>query len=229
LDLLKSELFYKLRSKINPDFKKKDFSYYLHQIKKIAPLSVEILGEELIKRALPHYFSEVVLNEDNLIENVLYLPLYFKKYQSKYSIEDYLLELMDYEFAKYQIQSDPTPIKNSLYDATTDVYLHPMAQAIPHEYDIHEFVKKYSKNPNKKMIPKKNKTLLLVSKNPDTNEVVFLKGTIHHAAIIDELHDGKVARKDLLHTLQTKFHTLPQREWVIALSDLKNNFFTLES
>lgn len=214
---------------MSSEFKKKDFSYYIHQIKKITPLSIEILGEEFIKKALPHYFSEVVLNEDNLIENVFYLPLYFKKYQTKYSLEDHIIELMDYEFAKYQIQVDPTPTRNSLYDTTTDVYMNPIAQAIRHGYDIHEFVKKYSKNPNKKLIPKKNKTLLLMSKNPDTNEVVVLKGTIHHAAILDELHDGKVARKDLLHILQTKFPTLPQREWVIALSDLKTHFFTLES
>jgi hypothetical protein len=229
LDLLKSELFYRLRSKINPEFKKKDFSYYVHQIKKIAPLSVEIQGEEFFLKILPSYFTEVVLNEENLIENILYLPLYFKKYQARHSIQDDSVELLDYEFTKYQIQTDPTPTKNSLYDLTSEVYMNPMAQAIRHEYDIHEFVKKYKKNPHKKIIPKKIKTLLLMSKNPDTSEVVFLKGTIHHAAIIDELHDGKIDRKVLLHTLQNRYSTIPQREWVIALGDLKNNFITLET
>lgn len=229
LNLLKGGFIYRLRNKINPEFKKKDFSYYIHQLKKIAPLSLKILGEDFFLKVLPHYFTEVVLNEDDLLENILYLPLYFKKYQVRHSIEDYSVELLDYEFAKYQILDDLTPTKNSLYDLTTDVYLNPLAQAIRHEYDIPEFIKKYEKNPSKKMIPKKSQTLLLLSKNPDTNEAVFLKGTIHHAAIIDELHDGKIERKALLHTLQTRHPTIPQREWVIALGDLKTHFLTLET
>lgn len=230
MDLLKSELFYKLRNMIDPEYKKKDFSFYIHKIKKIAPLSFELLGEDFFVKNFPQYFAEVVLNEQNLTENIFYLPLFLRKYQAKLDIKDYSVELIDYEFTKFQIEIDPTPLHASLYSqTTTNVYMNPLAQAIRHEYDIHEYVLNFYKKPSKHLLPKKNKTLLLVSKNPETSQVIFSKGNIHHAAIIDELHDGIIAKKDLLQTLQTKYATTAQSVWVIALKELKANFFILES
>lgn len=214
---------------INPEHKKKDFSFYIHKINKIAPLSVQMLGEDFFIKAMPSYFQEVVLNEENLTENILYLPLYFKKYQTKTQISDYALELLDYEFAKFQIETDPVVIKNQLYsDTTTDVYLNPLAQAVRHEYDIHEYVLNLQKKLIKSSLPKQNKTLLLISKNPAEPYAIFNKGNIHHAAIIDELHDGKIDKKDLLTTLQAKYPTIAHSEWVIALNDLKKHYFVLD-
>lgn len=230
MDLLKSELFYKLRSMIDPEYKKKDFSFYIHKIKKIAPLSYDLLGEEFFQKILPLYFKEVVINEENLTENIFYLPLFFKKYQNEHQIKDHNLELLDYEFAKYQVETDSTTVKNSEYNkVTTEVFLNPMAQAIRHEYDIHDYVKNFHKKPSKHLLPKKNPTLLLISKNPSGSDVIFHKGNINHAAIIDELHDGKVLKKDLLTTLQSKYPAIAQSEWVIALKMLKDIYFVLES
>lgn len=230
MELLKSELFYKLRNLIDPEFKKKDFSFYIHKIYKIAPLSSKLHGDEFFKKILPQYFQEVVLNEDNLLENILYLPLFLKKHQAKYDFKDYWLELIDYEFAKYQIETDPSLVKLSQYNEnTTYVYLNPMAQAIRHEYDIHEYVLSLQKKLNKSQLPKHNKTLLLISKHPEKSEAIFKKGTIHHAALIDELHDGKIAKKDLLASLQNKYPNIAHSEWVIALKDLKAIFFVLET
>ncbi len=215
---------------MNPEHKKKDFSFYVHKIKKIAPLSFGLLGEEFFIRTFPQYFSEVVINEQDLTENIFYFPLFMKKYQVKFDIKDYAMELIDYEFTKFQIEIDPTPLHLSLYSqTTTNVYMNPLAQAIRHEYDIHEYVLNLHKKPSKPLLPKKNPTLLLASKNPETNQVIFFKGNIHHAAIIDELHDGKISKKDLLQTLQTKYATTAQSVWVIALKELKANFFILES
>lgn len=230
MDLTKSELFYKLKNMIDPEYKKKDFTFYIHKIKKIAPLSFELLGEEFFVKTLPQYFSEVVINEENLTENIYYFPLFARKYQAKLDIKDYAVELLDYEFTKFQIEIDPTPVQLSLYSQTTaDVYTNPLAQAIRHEYDIHEFVLNFYKKPSKHLLPKKNSVLLLASKNPETNQVLFFKGNIHHAAMLDELHDGKISKKDLLQTLQSKYPNISQSIWVITLNELKSNFFILES
>lgn len=215
---------------MNPEHKKKDFSFYVHKIKKIAPLSFALLGEEFFASVLPQYFAEVVINEENLTENIFYFPLFVRKYQTKFDIQDYVVELIDYEFTKFQIEIDPTPLHLALYNQTTsNVYMNPLAQAIRHEYDIHEYVLNFQKKLSKPLLPKKNPTLLLASKNPETNQVIFFKGNIHHAAIIDELHDGKISKKNLLQTLQTKYATTAQSVWVIALNELKANFFILES
>lgn len=107
--------------------------------------------------------------------------------------------------------------------------MNPLAQAVRLEYDIHEYVLNFYKKFNKNLLPKKTATLLLMSKNPETNQILFIKGNVHHAAIIDELHDGKVSKKDLLQALQLKFPDVSQSIWVITLKELKDNFFTLES
>jgi len=215
---------------INPEHKKKNFSFYVHKIEKIAPLSFNLLGVDFFIKTLPQYFSEVVINEEDLTENIYYYPLFARKYQSKLDIKDHAIELLDYEFTKFQIEIDPTPLELSLYSqTTTDVYVNPLAQAVRHEYDIHEYVLNFHKRPNKHLLPKKNSTLLLMSKNPETNQVLFIKGNIHHAAVIDELHDGKALKKDLLQTLQSKFPEVSQSIWVITLKELKENFFILES
>lgn len=230
MDLLKSELFYRIRNFIDPEYKKKDFSFYIHKIKKIAPLSFEILGEGFFNKNIAQYFKELSINEEDLIENIYYLPLFFKKYQSKLEIKDHVLELIDYEFTKFQIEIDDTPIKTSLYSETTsEVYLNPIAQAIRHEYDIHDYVSNFYKKPSKDLLPKKDKTLLLASKNPTDGKIIFIKGNINHAAIIDELHDGKMLKKDLINNLQSKYPNIAQRDWIVAMKDLKVHFFTLES
>lgn len=214
----------------DPEYKKKDFTFYIHKLKKVAPLSFQLLGEDFFIKNLPLYFSEITINEDNLTENIYYFPLFAKKYQSKIDIKDYAVELLDYEFTKFQIEIDPLLIQPSPYNQTTSgVYSNPLAQAIRHEYDIHEYALSFNKKPSKHLLPKKNPTLLLVSKKPHSNEIIFFKGNIHHAAIIDELHDGKISRKDLLQTLQTKHPHISQSNWVITLKELKENFFTLES
>lgn len=232
MDFLKSELFYKFRNMIDSEYRKKDFSFYIHKSQIIAPLSFEILGEDFFKKTIPLYFKELVINQENLVENLFYFPLFFKKnikkFRTEFGIEDYHVELLDYEFTKLSISEDLTPVKVSQYnEATSEVYLNPMAQALRHEYDVRAFEKLYLKN--KKSTFQKNKTLLLISKNPAANELMFLKGNANHAAIIDELHDGKILRKDLLHILHLTHPAVTQSEWVIALNDLKSNFFVLEA
>lgn len=190
-------------------------------LKRIAPLSFELLGEEFFQETIPLYFKEIINNEDSLVENFFYFPLYFKKnqkkFKSKFSIPSHALELMDFEFTKFIIQSETSNQATDHIENPTEVYLNPIAQAMRHEHDVQQ------------KIPNKNKTLVLISKNPKTNEIVILKGNIHHAAIIDELHDGKMAKKVLLHILQTQHPNVSPTDWTIAYSELRSNHFILES
>jgi hypothetical protein len=233
MDILKNELFYKFRKMVDPEYKKKDFSFYIHKISTIAPISFELLGNEFFKKTIPLYFKELVIDQKNLVENLYFFPLYLKKYQHKfkndYPIKDFSVELMDYEFSVFRLAAEPVSTKSTHHiEATHEIFQNPLAQAIRHEFDIHEFVQNFHKK-TKDFLPKKIKTLLLLSKNPETNEIVFLKGNIHHAAIIDELHDGKIDKKHLHQILQTQYPGVAQSEWVIAFTDLKKHFFTLES
>lgn len=229
MDLSKSELFYKLKNMINPEHKKKDFSFYVHKIKEIAPLTFELLGEDFLKKVIPLYFKEVQINEENLVENVFYFPIFFKKYQADHEIKDYHVELIDYEFTKYQTENDPTHFELPSYgQPRMEIYLNPVAQAIRHEYDIHEYVINFYKKPSKHLLPKKNKTLLMVSKDPKTQKAIFQKGSMNQAAVIDELYDGKILKKDLLATLQAKYPAIAQSEWIIAIKSLKESFIILE-
>ena len=216
---------------INPKLKHKDFSFYLNRLKKIAPLSTEVLGDQFFLEKFPAYFQELQINEEDLTENLFYLPIFLKKYQERFKVEGFAIELVDYEFACYQILQDPTPERSSKYnDLTTELYLNPMAQALRLDYEIHEYAQALlTKKITIDARPAKNKNLLFVSKNPETNTLCFLKGNVHHAAIADELHDGRLIKKGLIQNLQARFPDIAQREWIIALKDLKSNFVIIEN
>ncbi len=199
-------------------------------IQKIAPLSYQIMGEAFFKTTLPSYFREVPINLENPLESILYFPLYLKKFSSDHKAPEYVIELMDYEYVKYQLQSDESTTSLVPYSqTTTEIYLNPIAQAIRHEYDVHGFVCTLNKGWSKKVLPKKSRTLLLVSKSPTSKDLTFLKGNIYHAAIIDQLQDGKMLKKNLLMALHTDHPNVPQSEWIVALKSLKEIYFTLEA
>lgn len=189
-----------------------------------------MLGEGFFQKILPFYFREVPINQENVIESILYIPLYLKRFQSHHNIEEYLIELIDYEYIQYQVLEEAAETPIIPYNqTTTEIYLNPIAQAIRHEFDIHEYVVSLKKNSRRPEKPKHERTLLLMSKSPTTKELTFLKGNIHHAAIIDELHDGKILKKGLLQSLHNKYPKVAQSEWVIALKTLRENYITLES
>lgn len=222
---------YKIKSMINSDFKTKDFSFYISRLKKIAPISILVLGEKFFSDKFPLYFQELQINEEDLTENLLYIPIFLKKYSEKLSIEPWAIELLDYEFSCYQISQETTPFKSSIYtDLTTEIYINPISQALRLEYEIHNYVtgimeKKVSIKEN----PLKNKNLLFLSKNTENQKLCYLKGNENHAIIIDELRDGRMIKKGLIQTLQAKFPEVAQREWIMALKDLKSHFVVIEN
>ncbi len=225
LNFKKSDFVHKIKSYINPTLNTRDFAFYIYKIKKIAPLSLTLKGESFFKDSLPHYLSEIQINTQDLSENIFYLPLFFKKYQEKYCVEDYFLELLDYEITIFQIQNDPTPnrIKGLYSSLSTIVYSNPIAQALRLKFDIFGYVQK----PQGQPLEKQN--LLLISKNSETKEITYLAGTLYHAAILDELSEGSMITKDLVTHLQEKFPDIAQREWIVSLKQLKDHFIVLES
>jgi hypothetical protein len=231
MDILNSEFIYRIRSMINPNYRSKDFSFYINRLKKIAPISTEVLGDKFFLEKFPAYFQELQINEENLTENLFYLPIFLKKYQAKFSTEAYAIELIDYEFSCYQIMADPMPVKSSIYnDLTTEIYLNPMAQALRLENEIHEYAQAFVIGKlNKSHTPAKNRNLLFISKNSETQQLSFLRGNTHHAAIVDELTDGRMIKKGLIQNLQAKYPEIAQREWIIALKDLKSHFVIIEN
>ncbi len=231
MDILKSELFYKFRSYIDPTFKNRDFSFYLHKIKKLAPISYALVGEDFLNKTLPDYFKELHHNPEDLTENIYYLPLFYKKYQSQLGLTPSAIELLDYEFARSQIETDPSFAKRPRYNSLkAEVFLNPISQIMRLEFNVHLFATQYLAGKiasDSKPVQEKN--LLMISKDSGSNQLSFLYGNKYHAAIIDELHDGKVMKKDLIQKLQIDFPEAAQREWIVALKDLKEHSIIIEA
>lgn len=208
-----------------------DFSVYINKLEKIAPLTLKSLGNEKINTIFGAYFKELIINPTNTEENIYYLPIFLKKYAKKFDISNYIVEISDYEFSCYQILNDPSVfIQSHTNDLTAEVYTNPSSQALQLEHDIREYeisLKKGKASPNIK--PAKKKNLLIISKNPDSKSLLFIDAKITHAAILDELHEGKLSKKNLIQILQNKYQDIPQRDWIVALKDLKTNYVIIEA
>ncbi len=219
MNLIGSEFLKRLRRK---ESSKPDFSHYHSALKKIAPLSYRLLGNEYLENAIPKYLQEIIINPESIEETIFYFPLFLKKLKPE---ESYLVELMDYEFVCYQASLEPAPNKNSA-ELATHIYLNPFCYALRLEFDIHEYAQRLRKNLSEK--PKAKKNLLLIAKDTN-NELAFLDAQMLHAAIMDELHDGKVLKRDCLELVQKQLPHIPQRDWILALQDLKSVHVVLET
>lgn len=218
MNILGGEFLKRLRKQ---ESSKADFSHYQSAFRKIAPLSYQLLGPDFLEKFIPQYLQEIIINPDSVEETIFYFPLFYKKTKQK---EAHLVELMDYEFVCYQARLEPTPEPFSK-EPTTHIHINPFSYAMRFEYDIHNYAQELRQKPS--AMPKQRKNLLVVTKGPDG--LVYFEAQILHAAIMDELHDGKIARRDCIDLLQKQFPDIPQRDWILALQDLKAAHVILET
>src|SRR5690606_28278502 len=148
---------------------KKDFSHYLLALKNIAPLSYRLLGEDFLKKAIPAYLSEIVINPEDIEETIFYIPLFLRKsYRQNHpelTVEEYLIELIDYEFVCYQVANENGHVPEHPYnESATQIYLNPFTHSMRLEFDIHQYAQALTKSFSAARVPKRNKNLLLVTK-----------------------------------------------------------------
>lgn len=231
MNLLRGDFFKKRQKQEAPE---KDFSRYLIILKNIAPLSYELLGEDFLKKAIPAYLTEIVINPEDIEETIFYLPLFLRKsFRQKHpelATKEYLIELIDYEFVCYQAINENIQIKEHPYnESATQIYLNPFTHTMRLEFDVHQYAQALGKSFSATRIPQRKKNLLLITKNPKLNHLEFYNAQMVHAAIMDELHDGKILKRDCLTNLQNQLPDIPQRDWIVALQDLKTSHVVLES
>jgi rRNA maturation protein Rpf1 len=210
---------------MSPESQMRDLEFYIHKISKIAPLSYSLKNKDFFNTIIPQYLSQIQINKSDLTENLFYLPIFLKQAQKNLSLETYYIELLDYEFSVHQVKSEPKfkPKKKKSNSLHSVLYVNPITQILQFEYDIHS----YAQSKNSEVTPNKRPHILIVSKNT-YDDLIFLEAKIHHAAIIDILQDGSRITKDIVQILQEKHPNIAQRDWIVALKELKDNHVIIE-
>lgn len=225
MDFLKSDFIYKFKSVISPESEVRDLEFYSHKVSKIAPLSYRLKDKTFFDTIIPQYLSQIQMNKKDLTENLFYLPIFLKQAQKNLSLETYYIELLDYEFSTHQVKSEPKfePQKKKSNSLCSILYVNPVAQILQFEHDIHS----YAQTKNTEATPIRRPHVLIISK--DMNDcLIFFEAKIHHAAIIDVLQEGSRITKDIIQLLQEKHPDVTQRDWIVALKELKDNHIVIE-